>query len=166
MDEKLKDMDVLLVREQGSNELKVADKDGKTKAIKPEDGDNLDLFKINMRGNLVENFFENFKRQVKDPTRFEFFRVPAEKFQEGSEQIAGSVSKPRQAEKQKAPGHAPRGAGRLFEKTGGETGNGTNTATISITTAGAVPNDRRRENTRRQPRHRGLGKIREVRRDP
>jgi hypothetical protein len=82
MDEKLKDMDVLLVREKGSNELKVAGKDGKAKAIKPEDGDNPDLFKINIRDNLIENFFENFKRQVKDPTRFEFFRVPAEKFQE------------------------------------------------------------------------------------
>ncbi|MDR1370864.1 MAG: MarR family transcriptional regulator [Dysgonamonadaceae bacterium] len=82
MDEKLKDMDVLLVREKGSNELKIADKDGKAKSVKPEDGENPDLFKINMRGNLIENFFENFKRQVKDPTRFEFFRVPAEKFQE------------------------------------------------------------------------------------
>jgi hypothetical protein len=94
MDEKLKDMDVLLVKEKGSNELKVADKDGKAKALKPEDGDNPDLFKINMRGNLIENFFENFKRQVKDPTRFEFFRVPAEKFQEVVNKLQDAFQNP------------------------------------------------------------------------
>ncbi|MDR2692146.1 MAG: hypothetical protein LBB73_07655 [Dysgonamonadaceae bacterium] len=33
-----------------------------------------------MKGIFLENFFENFMRQVKKPTRFEFFRVPAEKF--------------------------------------------------------------------------------------
>jgi hypothetical protein len=61
------------------NELKIADEDSKSKAVKPEGGDKPELFKINMCGNLIENFFENFKRQVKDPTRFEFFRVPAER---------------------------------------------------------------------------------------
>ena len=94
MDEKLKDTDVLLVREKGSNELKIADKDGKAKAVKPEDGDNPDLFKINMRGNLIENFFENFKRQVKDSTRFEFFRVPAEKFQEVVKKLQEAFQNP------------------------------------------------------------------------
>jgi hypothetical protein len=84
MDEKLKDRDVLLVREKGSNDLKVAevDKDGKVKQSKPDEGENPDLLKIDKNGNILENFFENFMRQVKDPTRFEFFRVPAEKVKE------------------------------------------------------------------------------------
>jgi hypothetical protein len=101
MDEKLKDMDVLLVREKGSNELKVADKDGKAKALKPEDGENPDLFKINMRGNLIENFFENFKRQVKDSTRFEFFRVPAEKFQEVVNKLQEAFQNPDKSKNKK-----------------------------------------------------------------
>jgi hypothetical protein len=42
MDEKLKDMDVMPVKEKGSNKLKIADKDGKSKTVKPEDGDNSD----------------------------------------------------------------------------------------------------------------------------
>jgi hypothetical protein len=90
----MNEQDVLLVREKGSNELKIADKDGKSKAVKPEDGDNPDLFKINMRGNLIENFFENFSRQVKDPTRFEFFRVPAEKFQEVVQKLQDAFKNP------------------------------------------------------------------------
>ncbi|KAA6330992.1 hypothetical protein EZS27_020366, partial [termite gut metagenome] len=67
MDEKLKDQDVLLVREKGSNELQVAkmDKDGKVKSAKP-DGENPDLLKIDKHGNILENFFENFMRQVKE----------------------------------------------------------------------------------------------------
>jgi hypothetical protein len=84
MDEKLKDQDVLLVREKDGSELKVAgmDKDGKVKQGKPDEGGNPDLLKIDKNGNILENFFENFMRQVKDPTRFEFFRVPAEKVKE------------------------------------------------------------------------------------
>jgi hypothetical protein len=83
MNENLKGQDVLLVREKGSNELKVANmgKDGKVKQAKP-DSENPDLLKIDKHGNVLENFFENFMRQVKNPTRFEFFRVPAEKFKE------------------------------------------------------------------------------------
>jgi hypothetical protein len=87
-------MDVMPVKEKGSNKLKIADKDGKSKTVKPEDGDNPDLFKINMRGNLIENFFENFKRQVKDPTRFEFFRVPAEKFREVVNKLQDAFKNP------------------------------------------------------------------------
>ena len=83
MNEKLKDQDVLLVREKDSNELKIAntDKDGKVTQTMP-DSKNPDFLKIDKQGNILENFFENFKRQVKDPTRFEFFRVPAEKLKE------------------------------------------------------------------------------------
>ena len=80
MDVNLKDQDFLLVKEKGSNELHVAnvDKNGKVKSAKlNEKEDNPDLLKIDKHGNMLENFFENFMRQVKNPTRFEFFRVPA-----------------------------------------------------------------------------------------
>jgi hypothetical protein len=95
MDKNLKDQDVLLVREKGSNELNVAklDKDGKVKQAKP-DGENPDLLKIDKHGNILENFFENFMRQVKEPTRFEFFRVPAEKFKEVAQQLLKAFKNP------------------------------------------------------------------------
>jgi hypothetical protein len=97
MDEKLKDQDVLLVREKGSNELNVAKMggDGKVKQVKPKgDGDNPDFLKIDRQGNILENFFENFKRQVKDPTRFEFFRVPMEKFKEIVQKLQQAFKNP------------------------------------------------------------------------
>jgi hypothetical protein len=97
MDKNLTDRDVLLVREKGSNELNVAkvDKDGKLKSTKLTDnGDNPDFLKIDRHGNLLENFFENFMRQVKDPTRFEFFRVPIDKFKEVVQNLPEAFKEP------------------------------------------------------------------------
>jgi hypothetical protein len=96
MSENLKNQDVLLVREKGSNELRVAsaDKDGKAKAVKPTDGENPDFLKIDKHGSILENFFKNFMRQVKDPTRFEFFRVPVDKLKEGIERLRDALKNP------------------------------------------------------------------------
>jgi hypothetical protein len=99
MNEKLKDRDVLLVREKGSDELKVAgmDRGGKVKQVKP-DSDNPDLLKIDKNGNILENFFENFMRQSKNPTHFEFFRVPAEKIREAVEKLQEAFKNPEKPE--------------------------------------------------------------------
>jgi hypothetical protein len=94
MNENLKGQDVLLVREKGSSELNVAKMggDGKVKQVKPKgDGDNLDFLKIDRQGNILENFFENFKRQVKDPTRFEFFRVPMQNLKKRMSQTKNTL---------------------------------------------------------------------------
>jgi hypothetical protein len=101
MDEKLKDQDVLLVREKGSDELKAVkmDKDGQLKQVNPtDDGENPDFLRIDKQGDFLENFFKNFMRQVKDPTRFEFFRVPAEKFKEMVEKLQQAFKRPDQPE--------------------------------------------------------------------
>jgi hypothetical protein len=96
MDKNLKDQDVLLVREKGSNELNVANvnRDGKVKTSKPDEGENPDFLKIDKHGNVLENFFENFMWQVKNPTRFEFFRVPAEKLQEVMQRLQEAFRNP------------------------------------------------------------------------
>jgi hypothetical protein len=95
MNENLKDQDILLVKEKDGNELKAAkmDKAGKIKQAKPNT-ENPDLLKIDKHGNILENFFENFKRQVKEPTRFEFFRVPAEKFNEVVQKLQDAFKNP------------------------------------------------------------------------
>jgi hypothetical protein len=99
MNENLKDQNFLLVREKDSNELSVAKmgKDGKVKQAGP-DSENPDLLKIDKHGNILENFFENFMRQVKNPTRFEFFRVPAEKFKEAVQKLQDAFKKPEKPE--------------------------------------------------------------------
>ena len=97
MDVNLKDQDFLLVKEKGSNELHVenVDKEGKIKSTKlNENGGNPDLLKIDKNGNILENFFQNFVRQVKDPTRFEFFHIPAEKFNEAVQKLQEAFKNP------------------------------------------------------------------------
>jgi hypothetical protein len=97
MDEKLKDQDVLLVREKNSNDLKVVtgmDKDGTPKTTLPKDENNPDFLKIDKHGNVLENFFANFMRQAKDPTRFEFFKAPLEKVEEVARKLQEAFTNP------------------------------------------------------------------------
>lgn len=84
MDENLNDQEVLLVVEKDSNELKAVtglNEDGTPKTVKPEAKNEPDFLKVNKHGDVLENFFENFMRQAKEPTHFHFFKVPLEKME-------------------------------------------------------------------------------------
>lgn len=96
MNEDLKNNEVLLVREKGKNELQIAstDKDGKIRRTKHVVGQNPDLVRVDKNGSFLENFFANFMRQVKEPTRFEFFRVPAERFNEVVQKLQEAFKNP------------------------------------------------------------------------
>ena len=96
MDKNLKDQEILLVKEKSKNELQAAKmgEDGKVKRAKPDNADNPDFLKIDKNGNILENFFENFKRQAKNPTQFEFFRVPVEKFNEVLQKLQDALKHP------------------------------------------------------------------------
>jgi hypothetical protein len=100
MNENLKDQDVLLVKEKGSGELHLAkmDANGKVGASPIKEGENPDFLKIDKNGNVLENFFENFKRQIKDPTHFEFFRVPLDKFNEVLQKLYTALTNPQKPE--------------------------------------------------------------------
>jgi hypothetical protein len=96
MNKNLKEQDILLVREKDGNELKVVtgqNADRTPKTALPKEENNPDFLKIDKHGNVLENFLENFMRQVKNPTHFEFFRVPLDKLKEVIvEQACGKVS--------------------------------------------------------------------------
>ena len=79
MNEDLKDHDVLVVKEKSSNELSVPniDKNGELTTPPLKNNKNPDFLKIDGNENVLQSFFENFMRQVKDPTQFEFFKLPA-----------------------------------------------------------------------------------------
>lgn len=84
MDENIKDQDVLLVKEQGEENVKVVagtDNDGRLKTVPPSKQHEKDFMKIDKHSNVLENFFSNFMRQAKDPTRFSFFIAPMEKIE-------------------------------------------------------------------------------------
>ena len=95
-----KDQDVLLIKEKGKDDLQAAgmDEKGNVKRLKPNEGDNPDLLRIDKNGTILENFLENFMRQTKNPTQFEFFRVPAEKIQEVSQKLGDAFKSPEKPE--------------------------------------------------------------------
>jgi hypothetical protein len=101
MDKNVKDQDVLLVKEKDSNELKVVsgmDKGGKLKTVKPTAENEPDFLKIDKHGNILENFYENFMRQAKDPTHFHFFKVPADKVDEVVPKLQDALKNPEKPE--------------------------------------------------------------------
>ena len=80
MKQKMKDQDVLLVKEKNESKLKAVtgfDEDGKLKTELPKQANAASFLKIDKYGNPLDNFFANFQRQYKNPTDFQFFKVPA-----------------------------------------------------------------------------------------
>ena len=84
MDENMNDREVLLVVEKDSNELKAVtglNEDGTPKTVKPEVKNEPEFLKVDKHSDMLENFFENFMRQAKEPTHFHFFKVPLKKME-------------------------------------------------------------------------------------
>lgn len=97
MDEKLKDQDVLLVKEKSSEELKVVtdiEKDDKLKTVEPKQENEPQFLKIDKNGNALDNFMSNFLRQAKDPTHFQFFKAPIDKIKEVIDKLREAFKKP------------------------------------------------------------------------
>jgi hypothetical protein len=98
MDEKLKDRDVLLVKEKNSDKLKVVaginPKKGKLETLNPDNENHQDFMKIDRRGNALDNFFENFNRQFKNPTDFLFFKVPVDRMEEVAKDLQKALKNP------------------------------------------------------------------------
>ena len=81
MDEKMKDQDVLLVKEQGDDQLKVVsgmNENGKLKTVAPKQENEPDFMLMARHSNQLENSFPNLRPQPNTPPHFGFFRSPAE----------------------------------------------------------------------------------------
>jgi len=98
MNEKLKDQDVLLVKEKDKDELKVVkginSKSGKLDTVSPKPENQPDFMKIDRNGNVLDNFLENFSRQFKNPTHFLFFKAPADKAEETAKNLQEALKNP------------------------------------------------------------------------
>ena len=79
MDEKIKDQEILLVKDQKNENLKAVagtdEKDG-LKTVPPTAEHEQSFLKFDKHSNALENFLSNFKRQFKNPTPLNFFKVP------------------------------------------------------------------------------------------
>ena len=97
MEEKLNNQDVLLVKEKNSDKLKVVsglEKDGTPKSVEPKQENEPQFLRIDKSGNALDNFLSNFQRQYKDPTHFQFFKVPGEKVSEMAIKLQEAFKKP------------------------------------------------------------------------
>ena len=81
MDEKIKDQEVLLVKDQKGENLKAVtgtDEKGELKTVPPTAEHEQSFLKFDKHSNALENFLSNFMRQFKNPTPLTFFKVPFE----------------------------------------------------------------------------------------
>lgn len=71
--------DTLLVLDKETNVIEMVkgvDRDGNLQKMSPKDmKDNEQLIRVDKHGDVFSNFFSNFYRQLKNPSRFNFFKV-------------------------------------------------------------------------------------------
>ncbi len=91
MAEELKqEQEVLLVSNEGSDQLEVVskvDENGALKTIAPKQANEADFLKFDKHSNMLENFLKNYFAQAKNPKHTGMYRVAAD----GIENIAGVI---------------------------------------------------------------------------
>lgn len=90
-------MDILLVMDKETKSVKAVkgiNENGELQTVPPKKGNETEFLKIDTNKNLFENFFSNFMRQLKEPTRFHFFRVGADKVEEVASKIQENIKNP------------------------------------------------------------------------
>ena len=81
MEQKKKEKDVLIVRDEKTGEISVVaglDKDGNPKRTPAKTENAQDFLQFDRHGDVLDNFFKNFVRQCKEPSRVGFYRVAAD----------------------------------------------------------------------------------------
>ena len=88
-------MDILLVMDKEEKTIQAVSgvKDGELQTKNPLEGNN-DLLKVDRHGDMFSNFFSNMWNQLKDPTRFHFFRVPEEDIKRVAEDFKQTAQHP------------------------------------------------------------------------
>ena len=82
---------VLLVKEDGKDKMNVVtglDDKGNLKTTEPKKENEQDFLKFDKFGNALDNFLSNFARQVKNPTHFNFFKVPVDNIETNAQVLS------------------------------------------------------------------------------
>lgn len=89
--------DILLVLDKEKMRIqavKSIDKDGKMETVSPTKKNQNEFMRVDKHGDFVSNFLSNFWRQLKDPTRFSFFKVDADEAVEKAKQFQKQIKDP------------------------------------------------------------------------
>lgn len=89
--------DVLLVMDKEKKKIQAVtgvDENGNLKTVDADKKNQSEFMRVDKSGDLFSNFFANFWRQIKDPTHFSFFKVPAQEAVETAQKIQKQVDAP------------------------------------------------------------------------
>lgn len=74
--------------------VKSIDENGKMETISPTKKNQSQFMRVDQQGDFVSNFLSNFWRQLKDPTRFSFFKVSADEAVDKAKALQKQVDNP------------------------------------------------------------------------
>ncbi|CAI9677736.1 DUF3945 domain-containing protein [Elizabethkingia anophelis] len=95
MPEQLSDILLVLDKEKMKIQaVKSIDENGKMETVDPTKKNQNQFMRVDKGGDFFSNFFSNFFSQLKNPTNFSFFKVPAPLAIEKAEQMQKQVDKP------------------------------------------------------------------------
>ncbi|SFS52622.1 DUF3945 domain-containing protein [Sphingobacterium wenxiniae] len=89
--------DVLLVMDKEKKKIQAVtgvDENGNLKTVDATKKNQSQFMRVDRAGDLFTNFFSNFWRQLKDPTHFSFFKVPAKEAVETAKEMQKQVNAP------------------------------------------------------------------------
>lgn len=95
MPEQLSDILLVLDKEKMKIQaVKSIDENGKMQTVNPTKKNESQFMRVDKHGDFISNFFSNFWRQLKDPTQFSFFKVPADQAVEKAKEFQQQIDKP------------------------------------------------------------------------
>lgn len=95
MPEQLSDILLVLDKEKMKIQaVKSIDENGKMQTVDPTKKNESQFMRVDKHGDFISNFFSNFWRQLKNPTQFEFFKVPVDQAVEKAKEFQQQVDKP------------------------------------------------------------------------
>lgn len=89
--------DVLLVMDKEKKTIQAVtgiDENGELKTVDANKKNQSEFMRVDKSGDFFANFFANFWRQLKDPTRFSFFKVPEQEAVETAQKMQQQVNAP------------------------------------------------------------------------
>src|SRR5690606_10950681 len=89
--------DVLLVMNKEKKKIQAVtgiDENGNLKTVDATKKNQISFMRVERAGDLSTNFFSNVWRQLKDPTHFSFFKVPAKEAVETAKEMQKQVDAP------------------------------------------------------------------------
>lgn len=89
--------DVLLVLDKEKKKIQAVtgiDQNGELKTVDADKKNQSQFMRVDKSGDIFSNFFSNFWRQLKDPSRFNFFKVPVDEAVNTAKEIQKHVDTP------------------------------------------------------------------------